>query len=41
MSYKDSQGAIVEINGKAIFSYKMHFLKNANTVVLDAVEVKI
>ena len=40
MSYKGSQGALVEINGKAIFSYKMHFLINLHTVALYAIEVK-
>ena len=39
MSYKGSQGAIEEINGKAIFSYKVHFLINLYTVALYAVEV--
>ena len=41
MGYEGSHDAIVKINGKAIFSYKMHFLKNGHTVALDAVEVKI
>ena len=39
MSYQGSQGAIVEINGKAILSYKMHFLINLHTVAPYAVEV--
>ena len=41
MGYEGYQDAIVKINGKAIFSYKMHFLKSGHTVALDAVEVKI
>ena len=40
MGYKGSQGALVKINGKAIFSYKMHFLIDCHTVALDAAEVK-
>ena len=40
MSYTGFQGAIVEINGKANFSYKSHFLINLHTVALYAVEVK-
>ena len=40
MSYKGSQCAIVEINGKGIFSYKVHFLINLHTVALYVVEVK-
>ena len=40
MSYKGSQGAIVETNDKAIFSYKVHFLINLHTVALYAIEVK-
>ena len=40
MSYKGSRGAIVEIKGKAIFFYKIHFPINLHTVPLYAVEVK-
>ena len=40
MSYKDYQGAIVEIIGKAMFSNKMHILINLHNVALYAVEVK-
>ena len=40
MSYKGSQDAIIEINGKAIFSYKIIFLINLHTVALYAAEVK-
>ena len=40
MSYKGFQCAIVETTGKAIYSYKIHFLINLHTVALYAVEVK-
>ena len=41
MGYKGSQGAVVTINGKAIFSHKMHFLINYHTEALYSIEVKI
>ena len=41
MEYEGYQDAILKMNGKAIFSYRMHFLKSGHTVALDAVEVII